>query len=151
MPQKFEQVPLLSERKHLLLWGVLPFYIGPSFDNSVCIKVESAKVLTTKILKTKTSNFNGRERYYSFWVLEIGFEKCMIIQLVKIVCGKSSESKALEVLIQIIRQRAGFSSPDAIPAHFKELGTGEGGKMRFLDNPRYISIRACWREVKIPN
>ena len=65
-------------------------------------------------------------------VLEIGFEKCMIIQLVTIVCGKSSESKALEVLIQIIRQRAGFSSPDAIPAHFKELGTG-GEKMRFLN------------------
>ena len=72
-------------------------------------------------------------------------KKCLIIQLVRIVCdcGKSSESKAPEVLIQIIRQRAGFSSPDAIPAHFKELGTREGGKMRFLDNSRYISIRAC--------
>ena len=39
-------------------------------------------------------------------------------------------------LIQIIRQRAGLSSPDAIPAHFKELGTGGGVKIRFIN--RYI-------------
>ena len=64
--KKFGQGPPLSERKHLLLWGVLPFYIGPSSDNSVCIKVELAKVLISMILKTKTSNFYGRERYYSF-------------------------------------------------------------------------------------
>ena len=72
----------------------------------------------------------GRDTIF-FW--KAALKKCLIIQLVRIVCGKSSESKALEVLIQIIRQRAGFSSPDAIPAHFKELGTGGGEKMRFLN------------------
>ena len=40
----------------------------------------------------------------------------------------------------MIRQRAGFSSPDAIPAHFKELGTGRGGEMRFINRYIYINI-----------